>query len=218
MAQLNQTMVHGIKPVLEVLRTLERETYKQIVDDLKDNTNDLRVAVANDFPEKPWNSSTGKINWAKYGRTQRGRRPKGAAGASFPRWQANKVKRGVSIKVGGRRIRRGENAGNYPILRIVQSDGAGQIYDLAKNQQGEGSIGRQFVKNLNAAGEPSRVMWKSAAKNYPLVEHKVMRIINAIEKRFTAEIALQTDKRNAQSMRASKQVRTALGRFGKKPF
>lgn len=212
MAQLNQTMVHGIKPVLEVLRTLERETYKQIVDDLKDNTNDLRVAVANDFPEKPWNSSTGKINWAKYGRTQRGRRPKGAAGASFPRWQANKVKRGVSIKVGGRKVRR---TNSYPILRIVQSDGAGQIYDLAKNQQGSGAVGKQFVQNLNGQGKPSRVMWKSAAKNYPLVEHKVMRILDDVGKRFTAEIAMQTDKRNAQSVRASKQARTALGRFGK---
>lgn len=214
-AELSQTLVHGIKPVLEVLRTLERETYKQIVDDLKDNTNDLRLAVANDFPEKPWNSSTGKINWAKYGRTQRGRRPKGAAGASFPRWQANKVKRGVSIKVGGRKVRR---TNSYPILRIVQSDGAGQIYDLATKQRGEGSVGKQFVQNLNTKGDPSRVMWKSAAKNYPLVEHKVMRILRDVEKRFTADIAMQTDKRNAQSMRASKQVRTALGRFGKKPF
>lgn len=215
-AQLSQTLVHGVAPVLETLRTLERETYKQIVDDLKDNTNDLRLAVANDFPDKPWTSSTGKINWTKYGRTQRGRRPKGGAGASFPRWQASKVKRGVSIKVGGRRIRSGKNAGNYPILRIVQSDGAGQIYDLAKSQQGAGSVGKQFVQNLNAQGEPSRVMWKSAAKNYPLVEHKVMRIINDIEKRFTAQIANQTQKRNAQSMRASKQVRDVLGRFGKR--
>jgi hypothetical protein len=212
MAQLNQTMVHGIKPVLEVLRTLERDTYKQIVDDLKDNTNDLRVAVMNDFPDKPWNSSTGKINWTKYGRTQRGRKPKDSAGASFPRWQASKVKRGVSIKVGGRKVRR---TNSYPILRIVQSDGAGQIYDLAKNQQGSGFVGKQFVQNLNASGKPSRVMWKSAAKNYPLVEHKVMRIINDVEKRFTAQISRQTELRTAQSIRASKQARTALGRFGK---
>lgn len=212
MAQLNQTLVHGIKPVLESLRQLEPETYKQIVDDLKDNTNDLRVAVMNDFPDKPWDSSTGKINWEKYGRTQRGRRPKGAAGATFPRWQSAKVKRGVSIKVGGRKVRR---TNSYPILRIVQSDGAGQIYDLAKNQQGAGSGGRQFVANLNAKGKPSRVMWKSAAKNYPLVERKVERILDDIGKRFTAQIALETNKRNAQSIRASKQARTALGRFGK---
>lgn len=210
-AELSQNLVHGIAPVLQALRQLEPETYKQIVKDLKNNTNDLRVAVQNDFPEKPWNSSTGEINWAKYGRTTRGRKPKGAAGASFPKWEAKKVKRGVSIKVGGRKVRR---TNSYPILRIVQSDAAGQIYDLAKNQQGQGAVGKQFVQNLNAVGKPSRVMWKSAAKNYPLVEHKVLKILDDVGKRFTAQIALETDKRNAQSVRASKQMRNALGRFG----
>lgn len=214
-AQLSQNLVHGVAPVLQTLRQLEPETYKQIVKDLKNNTNDLRVAVQNDFPEKPWTSSTGQINWTNYGRTSRGRKPKGAAGASFPKWEAKKVKRGVQIQVGGRKVRRGKNAGNYPILRIKQMNAAGAIYDLAKNQQGEGSIGRQFVQNLNATAEPSRVMWKSAAKNYPLVEHKVMRIINDVEKRFTAQISRQTELRTAQSIRASKQARTALGRFGK---
>jgi len=210
-AELSQNLVHGVAPVLQALRQLEPETYKQIVKDLRNNTNDLRVAVANDFPEKPWNSSTGQINWAKYGRTTRGRKPKGAAGASFPKWEAKKVKRGVSIKVGGRKVRR---TNSYPILRIVQSDAAGQIYDLAKNQQGQGAVGKQFVQNLNAVGKPSRVMWKSAAKNYPLVEHKVLKILDDVGKRFTVQIARETDKRNAQSVRASKQVRNALGRFG----
>ena len=210
-AELSQNLVHGVAPVLQALRQLEPETYKQIVKDLRNNTNDLRVAVANDFPEKPWNSSTGQINWAKYGRTTRGRKPKGAAGASFPKWEAKKVKRGVSIKVGGRKVRR---TNSYPILRIVQSDAAGQIYDLAKNQQGQGAVGKQFVQNLNAVGKPSRVMWKSAAKNYPLVEHKVLKILDDVGKRFTAQIAVETDKRNAQSIRASKQTRNALGRFG----
>jgi len=211
-AQLTATIVHGVAPVLQTLKQLEPETYKQIVKDLKDNTNDLRVAVQNDFPEKPWKSATGEINWTKYGRTTKGRKPKDSAGASFPRWQTPKVKRGVQIQVGGRKVKR---TNSYPILRIKQMNAAGAIYDLAKNQQGAGSIGKQFVANLNATSKPSRVMWKSAAKNYPLVEHKVMRIINDVEKRFTAQISRQTELRTAQSIRASKQARTALGRFGK---
>lgn len=211
-AELSQNLVHGIAPVLQTLRQLEPETYKQIEKDLKNNTNDLRVAVQNDFPEKPWNSSTGQINWTKYGRTTRGRKPKDAAGASFPKWEAKKVKRGVQIQVGGRKVRR---TNSYPILRIKQTNAAGAIYDLAKNQQGEGSIGRQFVQNLNATAKPSRVMWKSAAKNYPLVEHKILKILDDVGSRFTAQISRQTELRSAQSMRASKQARTALGRFGK---
>jgi len=212
MAEVTNNLVHGVAPVLQALRQLEPETYKIIVADLKNNTNDLRLAVANDFPDKPWKSSTGNINWVKYGRTKRGRKMNDTAGADFPRWDSKKVKRGVTIQVGGRKVRR---TNSYPILRIKQSDAAGSVFDLAKNQRGSGQVGAQFVKNLNATGKPSRVMWKSTAKHYPLVEHKVMRIIDDIGKRFTAEIAAETYKRNKQSIQASGQMRTALGRFGK---
>ena len=122
------------------------------------------------------------------------------------------MKRGVTVQVGGRKVRR---TNQYPILRIKQSDAAGSVFDLAKNQRGNGSIGQQFVSNLNATGTPSRVMWKSTKKHYPLVEHKVMRIVDNIGNRFTAQIAHETERRNAQSIRASQQVRNALGRFGK---
>jgi hypothetical protein len=212
MADVKNNMVHGVAPVLESLRQLERETYKIIVADLKNQTNDLRLAVANDFPDKPWKSSTGKINWIKYGRTSRGRKMNNTAGADFPRWNAAKVKRGLQVKVGGRKVRR---TNSYPILRVVQSDAAGSIWDLAKTQRGDGKIGQQFVKNLNSTGSPSRVMWKAVPKYYPLVEHKVAKILDDIGKRFTVQIAQQTSKRNAQSIRASQQARTALGRFGK---
>lgn len=212
MAQVTNNMVHGVAPVLQALRQLEPETYKIIVADLKNSTNDLRLAVANDFPDKPWKSSTGKINWVNYGRTKRGRKMNDTAGADFPKWQSAKVKRGVQVKVGGRKVRRTDS---YPILRIVQSDAAGSIWDLAKKQRGTGDIGKQFVKNLNATGSPSRVMWKSTKKYYPLVEHKVMKIVDDIGKRFTVQIAQETQKRNAQSVRAASQVRNALGRFGK---
>ena len=208
MAQVTNNMVHGVAPVLQALRMLEPETYKQIVVQLKDDTNDLRMAVANDFPNKPWKSATGVINWEKYGRTTRGRKPSGSAGATFPRWNGAKVKRSVIVQVGGRKVRR---TNSYPILRIKQTDAAGSVYDLAKD--GHSAAGRQFVQNLS--GKPSRVMWRSVAKNYPLVERKVMKTIDGITKRFTAEIAAETAKRNAQSIRASQQVRTALGRFGR---
>lgn len=213
MAEVKNNMVHGVAPVLESLRILERETYKMIEADLKNATEPLRVAVANDFPDKPWKSSTGVINWTKYGRTRRGRKPKGAAGASFPKWDSKKVKKGVQVKVGGRKVKR---TNSFPILRVVQSDAAGSIWDLAKTQRGAGTVGKQFVNNLNTnPTQPSRVMWKSVAKNLPMVEKKIYKIIDDIGKRFSAQIASQTDKRNAQSVRVSKQARTALGRFGK---
>jgi hypothetical protein len=212
MAEVTNNMVHGVQPVLQALRQLEPDLYKILVADLKNSTNDLRLAVANDFPDKPWKSSTGNINWIKYGRTKRGRKMNDTAGADFPRWDSKKVKRGVTVQVGGRKVRR---TNSYPILRIKQSDAAGSVFDLAKNQRGSGSVGQQFVRNLNATGTPSRVMWKSTKKNYPLVENKVMRIVDNIGKRFTVQIANETAKRNKQSMQAASQTRNALGRFGK---
>ena len=210
MAQVTNNMVHGVAPVLQALKQLEPDIYKSIVAELKDNTNDLRMAVAGDFPTHPWKSSTGVINWEKYGRTKRGRKPTGGAGASFPKWQSAKVKRGVQIQVGGRKVRR---TNSYPILRVKQTDAAASVWDLAKNA--ESTAGATFVRNLNNVGQPSRVMWKSVKKNYPMVEGKVMRTIDAIGKRYTLQIAQETDKRNKQSIRASKQVRNALGRFGR---
>lgn len=211
MADVRNNMVHGIRPVLQTLQQLERETYKIIEADLKNATEPLRVAVANDFPDKPWKSSTGVINWTRYGRTRRGRKPPDAAGSSFPKWESKKVKKGVQVKVGGRKVRR---TNSYPILRIAQTNAAGAIWDLAKNQRGEGTVGQQFVRNVNTTGTPSRVMWKSTKKHLPLVENKIDKIIDDIGKRFTAQIAQSTERRNAQSVRAAKQVRTALGRFG----
>jgi hypothetical protein len=210
MAQVKNNMVHGVAPVLQALRQLEPEMYKQIVLQLKDDTNDLRMAVANQFPDKPWQSSTGVINWTRYGRKKRGRKSKGEGGASFPRWEAGKVKRGVTVQVGGRKVRR-TNA--YPILRVKQSDAAGSVFDLAKN--GNSDAGAKFVNNLRSEGTPSRVMWKSVEKFYPMVEGKVRSTLDSITNRFTAEIAAETHKRNAQSIRASQQIRTAAGRFGK---
>lgn len=213
MADVKNNMVHGIRPVLQTLQQLERETYKIIEADLKNATEPLRVAVANDFPDKPWKSSKGVINWTKYGRTKRGRKPPDAAGSSFPKWDSKKVKKGVQVKVGGRKVRR---TNSYPILRIAQTNAAGAIWDLAKNQRGEGTVGQQFVRNVNTNGAPSRVMWKSTKKHLPLVEKKIDKIIDDIGKRFTAHIALETNRRNAQSVRASKQVRNALGQFSKR--
>jgi hypothetical protein len=206
MAQVKNNMVHGVAPVLQALRQLEPEMYKQIVDQLKTDTNDLRLAVAGSFPDKPWQSSTGVINWTRYGRKKRGRKTKGEGGASFPKWEAGKVKRGVTVQVGGRKIRR---KNEYPILRVKQSDAAGAIYDLANKSDSD--AGAKFVSNLQ--GDPSRVMWPSVKRFYPLVQTKVERTLDVIGKRFTHEIALSTERSNAQSIRAMKQSRNILGQF-----
>jgi len=205
--QVSQTMVHGVAPVLQALKQLEPELYKAISADLKNKAEPMRAYVAAGFPDKPYPSSS-TINWTKYGRTTRGRKSPNSAGSSFPKYEGKKARKGVTVVVGGRKVRR---TNSYPILRIKQSDAGGSIYDLAKNADKNS----QFVMNLAKSGDPSRVMWRRTKASYPMVEKEITKVIDDIGKRFTAEIASETDRRNAQSVRAGSQVRTALGRFGK---
>jgi hypothetical protein len=212
MADVKNNMVHGVAPVLQSLKQLEPEIYKQISEDLKSRAKPMRDYVAAGFPNQPWESTKGVVNWTKYGRTTRGRKGKSNAGSSFPKYEVKKVQAGVTIQVGGRKVRR---TNSYPILRVRQGDAAGSVFDLASKNRSGTKAGQTFVGNLNGTGQASRVMWKRTKASFPIVEKSVMESINAIERRFTAQIASQTERRNAQSIRASKQVRNALGRFGR---
>jgi hypothetical protein len=208
MADVQNNMVVGVAPVLQALKRLEPETFKQVSEDIKDKVEPLRAKVAEGFPANPWQSSK-QINWVKYGRTTRGRKKAGGVGASFPKYDVKKAKKGVSVVVGGRKIRR-TNA--YPIVRIKQSDAGASIYDLAKlNRTAKKD---QFVKNLNNTGTPSRVMYKRVRNYMPLVEKDLDKIIKNIQSRFTVQIAQETESRTNASIRSRSRNRNALGRFG----
>lgn len=210
MAQI--TAVHGIQSTIQYLQRFEREVFKEIRKELVDSAKPIVVAVQDEFPETPWDSKRG-VNWTKYGRTQRGRKSPSSAGPSFPRYQYSKVKRGVKADTGSTRRR---SDGTYTILRIKQTDAAGSIYDLAKNTQTANAA--SFINNLNKSkrGQPnSRVMFPTVEKQMPKVLHNIMRILDKIEARYSAEIATDTQTRAAQSSRAQNQLRNVLGRFGK---
>jgi len=208
MADVRNNMVVGVAPVLQALKRLEPETFKQVSKDIKNKVEPLRAKVAEGFPAHPWTSSK-QINWIKYGRTSRGRKPAGGAGASFPKYDVKKAKRGVSVVVGGRKIRR---TNSYPIVRIKQSDAGASIFDLATLNRTDKKD--QFVKNLNKTGSPSRVMWKRVKNYMPLVEKDLDKIIADIQSRFTVQIANETTKRANSSIQARSQNRNAFGRFG----
>lgn len=206
--------VHGVDSTIAYLRRFEKDLYKEIRKELITAAKPTVRAVAAEFPSQPWNSKRG-VHWTKYGRTERGRKPAGAAGSSFPRYQVAKVRRGVKADTGSSRRR---SDGTYTILRIKQTDAAGSIYDLAKNQQTLTPDRGSFVKNLNRAkrGQPnSRVMWPTVTKHLPELIGETEKILRKIEGKFSAEIAADTMRRQAQSARASQQVRTAAGKFGK---
>ena len=210
MAQI--TAVHGVQSTIQYLQRFEREVFKEIRKELIDSAKPIVVAVQGEFPKQPWNSKRG-VNWTKYGRTQRGRKSPDSAGASFPRYQYAKVKRGVKADTGSTRRR---SDGTYTILRIKQTDAAASIYDLA--QQTQTANAASFITNLNKTkrGQPnSRVMFPTVIKAMPKVINDVMKILDKIESRYSAEIAADTQTRAAQSARAKNQLRNVLGQFGK---
>jgi len=210
MAQI--TAVHGVQSTIQYLQRFEREVFKDIRKQLIHSAQPIVVAVQGEFPKQPWDSKRG-VNWTKYGRTRRGRKSPSSAGPSFPRYQYSKVKRGVKADTGSTRRR---SDGTYTILRIKQTDAAASIYDLA--QQTRTANAASFITNLNNTkrGQPnSRVMFPTVIKAIPKVINDVMKILDKIESRYSAEIAADTQTRAAQSARASKQVRNLLGQFGK---
>ena len=208
MADVTNNMVHGVRPVLETLRKLEPELYKLVVKDLKDKADPLRAKVAEGFPDQPWTSAN-PVQWTLYGRTTN-KRNKNGAGAKFPRYNTAKARRGVTVRVGGKKVRR---TNSYPIMRVVQSNAAAQIYDLAKQTKTSGR--ESFVDNLGKSGDPSRVMWKRVRQFMPLVERDIEKAVDKISDRFSVEIAHETERRNQASLRASQQARNVLGQFRK---
>jgi hypothetical protein len=58
-------------------------------------------------------------------------------------------------------------------------------------------------------------MFPTVIKAMPKVINDVMKILNKIETRYSAEIAADTQTRAAQSARAKNQLRNVLGQFGK---
>lgn len=210
MAQI--TAVHGVQSTIQYLQRFERDVFKEIRKELIDSAKPIVIAVQGEFPKQPWDSKRG-VNWAKYGRTQRGRKAPSASGASFPRYQQSKVKRSVKADTGSSRRR---SDGTYTILRIKQTDAAGSIYDIA--QQTRTANAASFITNLNNTkrGKPnSRVMFPTVIKQMPKVLANVMKILDKVEARYSAEIASDTQTRAAQSARAKNQLRNVLGQFGK---
>jgi hypothetical protein len=212
MLPVNTVAVYGIKPTLEVLRLVEPDLYKSVQKEIAGTAQFLVVQVKNKFPNEPWDSSK-PINWTRYGRTRRGKKPDNDTGASFPRYKIADVRKGVKAKVGGRKNR---TTGVYPILTIQQTNAGGMIYDLAKHSRTKGK--ESFVKNLKTMGEPSRVMWPTVEKYKSNVHSDVMRIVNRVQKQFETQIELESQRRANASIRASQQTRNALGQFGKAMF
>jgi hypothetical protein len=202
--------IYGVKSTLEYLRRFEPDAYRAVTKEMRNTAKPIVRATAQQFPRAPIVNSKGISYWTLYGHDskKKQRSDKGESGYSFPRYDITQVRKGVKSKVGGRK---NKQTNSYPILRIIQSDGAGQIYDLAA--EGHSVAGRAFVGKLNGAA--SRIMHPTVKKMMPSIRRDIEASLRQYEREFSDKIQIDMDKRMKLSASSSRQVRDALGRFGR---
>jgi hypothetical protein len=203
--------IFGVKSTLEYLRRFEPDAFKAVQKQMRTTAQPVVKQVRGQFPANPGVvRSNGVRQWAIYGhdKKKKQRSPRGESGYTFPRYDITEVRRGVKAKVGGRK---NKSTNSYPILRIIQDDGAGQIFDLAA--EGHSNAGRKFVGML--PGSSSRVMWRSVKRWMPSVRKDIEQTLKIVEKQYSDRIMVDMDKRAKLSASSARQVRDALGRFGK---
>lgn len=189
--------IDGVKAVLQELYYLDRTLHRQITATLRTEAKPLVDQAAQAFPDEPlsrWTLSEGA---------------KRSAGG-FPAYNPGAARRGVRSKVGGRR---NQATGEWPILRLQQTDAGGAVYDMS----GRATNGKNsFVPNLEGMnGNASRVMWPVVEKGLPLISRLLQAAIDQASAEVTRRFAAgETSQRSAQSARSRSFARDALGRFG----
>jgi len=103
------------------------------------------------------------------------------------RWSPN-VQKKVKFQVSTKKPR-SKNVGMYPaqelhtVFRLVQQDGAGQLYDMGANDH----TANGFVRNLG--GTASRVMWPAVNATRAQLEHDLSALLETIMDDTTRELA-----------------------------
>ena len=101
------------------------------------------------------------------------RRRRGARGKWV--WNPSATRSRVRLKVSTGSAKRDE----IRLVRVIQSDAAGSIYDMAgRKSGGRSKSGQQFVRNLNRKGRASRTMWPAAEAKKDEVERALKAAID----------------------------------------
>lgn len=189
--------VHGLKPVLETLRYVDRDLYNATTKEIRKVSQPLVQKVKGDFPSSVL---SGFMTPAKNSQRR---------GGAFPHYEAKKARQGVGVRIGGRK---NQLTNSWPILRVQQKNAGAMIFDMA----GSAHRGSVFVKNLEKEGygKASRVMWKSVRANMNLVEKNIRDAVTQVEKAIGAKLDKSIERRAAQSEFSKTQSRNALGQFG----
>ena len=151
--------VEGLPELFRELGKIDPELRKAAVKNVRRSGERIRNAARGSIPSEPPMSGWRRV---------RGRRGRWT-------WNPGTSRSRIRVKVGTTVQRNGD----IRLLRIVQSDAAGAIYDMAGRKSiGNTENGRQFVRNLNRRGRPSRYMWPAAEANRDEVEQDLRQAID----------------------------------------
>lgn len=153
-----------VRQVLSALKGYDKTLQKQTLGTIRRSARTIVRAAQGNTPVDPPMSGWRPVP-ATVGRTRGGR--------GWPAWVD--VRKGVSFRIG--RMTRIRSVGQYrwDLVKIVQRNPAGQIYEFA-NQSGT-PAGQQFVANLNRDRQPSRAVWPAVDQHRDVVERDMMEAV-----------------------------------------
>jgi len=194
------TQIDGIKRVLQELYYLDRSLHKTITGRMRTAAQPIADYVGSLFPD-----SDALSGWEA---SASGQRTKGG----FPKYYGPSARKGVKVRTGGRVNRL---TGMAPVVKLVQTDPAGAVFDISGRLSTRGSH-PNFIPNLRGKqGEASRAMWPGVLSKFPAIESEIRAAVAEAEKVVNKSLAAGAESRTAkQSAFASARSRTSLGRFG----
>jgi len=90
-------------------------------------------------------------------------------------WNPSRSRSRIRVKVSTGSVKKDE----IRLIRVIQSDATGSIYDMAgRKSGGRSDRGRQFVQNLNRRGRASRTMWPAAEAKESEIERALREAID----------------------------------------
>jgi hypothetical protein len=108
-------------------------------------------------------------------------------------WDQSEVKKGITVKQGGRRAR---GKATQSAWRITNSTGAGVVYELAGSKtDGDATFGgRQFVTNIRNVGglKTSRLIWRAWDESKG--EEQITKDIKAIVEKYETILQASANK------------------------
>jgi mRNA-degrading endonuclease RelE of RelBE toxin-antitoxin system len=150
------TEIYGLKAALAELNKLDSKTKFQAVNKIKASGSEMVNRVSATYPDKA------PLSGMAPGRKTAGRLS----------YDPKKVRKGVTIQVGGRSVK-----GTIPLVTLTQKNAGGAIFDIA----GLRDSSSVFVRNLNAYyGRAQRGMWRESKFIYGQATQDILKAIEEV--------------------------------------